>query len=384
MLFIALKMLVGDRLKYFALVLGVAFASLLITQQASIFNGFARQTGAWVRDSAVADLWVMDEQVEFTEDLKPMIDNQLNRVRGLPGVEWAVPIYKNFFNAVFSDGTRRNVRVIGIDDATLTGGPPQMVEGKIDDLRQDKAVIMDIAQADGSLMLKRNPGGPRPMRVGDRISLNDNEAVVVGTFRSTKEFFWEPVFYTTYSRTKFLYKDQRKPLNYIMVKLRPGTSVQDVKAAVSQIRGIKAMTSDEFETMTQEWILRETGILVNFGITIVLGLVIGVLVAGQTFYTFVLDNLKHFAALKAMGVTNFTAIKMLTLQTTVVALVGYGIGVGVASLSGMALKSGGLAFEMSWPIPFIGATAVMLCCLAAGMLGIVRVIRLEPAMVFKS
>jgi putative ABC transport system permease protein len=135
--------------------------------------------------------------------------------------------------------------------------------------------------------------------------------------------------------------------------------------------------------VTQEWILRETGILINFGITIALGVVIGLLVAGQTFYTFVLDNLKHFGALKAMGVSNGRAVGMLTVQTIVVAGIGYGIGVGAAAISGMVLAGGGLAFEMSWPIPIVAGTAVMICCLLAGLLGMLRVVRLEPAVVFK-
>lgn len=383
MLIVALKMLVGDRLKYFTLVLGIAFASLLITQQASIFNGFARQTGAWIRDSNVCDLWVMDEQVEFTIDLKPMLDTQLNRIRGVDGVEWAVPVYVNFFNAIFPDGTQRNVRVVGVDDATLTGGPPEMVQGQLADLRQDKAVLMNADMASTALLLKRHPDGPRPMRVGDRISLNDNEVVIVGSYRSSKEFFWEPVFYTTYSRAKFLYKDQRKSLNYVMVKTKPGARLEHVRESLNQIRGLKALTSKQFEQVTEDWILRETGILINFGITIVLGLVIGLLVAGQTFYTFVLDNLKHFGALKAMGVSNGKMVGMLSVQTLVVAAIGYGIGAGVAGLSGMALQQGGLAFEMSPVIPLVTGTAILLCCLLAGLLGVVRVVRLEPGVVFK-
>jgi len=59
---IAYKMLTGDRLKYFGLIAGIAFASLLVAQQASILIGFSHQTGAFIRDTAQADLWLMDSQ----------------------------------------------------------------------------------------------------------------------------------------------------------------------------------------------------------------------------------------------------------------------------------------------------------------------------------
>ena len=381
MTFIALKMLIGDRLKYISLVAGLAFAALLVTQQASIFTGYARQTNAWIRDTKVADLWIMDEQVEFTEDLKPMSENKLTRVRGVDGVEWAVPLYKNFFNCIMPDGTRRNVRIIGLDDASLAGGPPFVTSGDLSMLRQDKAIFMD-EQATAALKLKRfNP--PRQLRVGDRISLNDNEAVVVGTFKSSKEFFWEPVFYTTYSRAKSFNTDRRNNVQYMLVKVRGGVPIEDVARRIRDTTGLKALTGPEFEQLTMDWIIRETGILVNFGMTIALGFLIGVLVSGQTLYTFVLDNLRYFAAIKAMGATNGDVVRMVFIQTFVVAMVGYGIGLGVAVISGMVFQNTGLAFQMTWPIPVVGAVAILFCCMVAAMLSLVRVLRLEAGVVFK-
>jgi putative ABC transport system permease protein len=116
----------------------------------------------------------------------------------------------------------------------------------------------------------------------------------------------------------------------------------------------------------------------------VLGFLIGMLVAGQTFYTFVLENVRHFGALKAMGAGNATVLGMLVLQVSVVGLVGYGMGLGAASLSGYLFGGGVLAFSMSWHIPVFGAVGVLVCCMVAAILGAVQVLRLEPAMVFRS
>ena len=123
--FVALKMLVGDRLKYVALVAGIAFAALLITQQASIFTGFTLRTGSWIRETTAggADLWVMDPQVQMSEGPKPLSDTALQRVRSVSGVAWAVPMYKGWLKCRLPDGTLTTVRLIGIDDATLAAGP---------------------------------------------------------------------------------------------------------------------------------------------------------------------------------------------------------------------------------------------------------------------
>ena len=94
MSWVALKMLVGDKAKFFGIVLGLTFAALLITQQGSIFCGLMCRTAGQIFDVTGADLWVMDANVRFIDDVKPMIENNLYRVRGVEGVKWAVPLYK--------------------------------------------------------------------------------------------------------------------------------------------------------------------------------------------------------------------------------------------------------------------------------------------------
>ena len=381
--FVAIKMLMGDRMKYLSLVAGLAFAALLVTQQGSIFTGYARQTGAWIRDTKVADLWVMDEQVEFTEDIKPMQDTALNRVRGIDGVQWAVPMYKGFLKGILPDGTRHNIRVIGLDDATLAGAPPQIVQGSIEDLRRDRAILVNEDNLSGNLLMKRFPDGNRQLKIGDRISLNDNEAVIVGTFRGSKEFFWEPVVYTTWSRAQFMAPRERRLMMFMLVKLRDGTDPKEVQERIALTTGLKALTNDEFEKQTMGWILDRTGILANFGITIALGFIIGILAAGQTLYQFMLENLRHFAAIKAMGASNGMIVRMVLMQVLIVGLIGYGIGLGVAAASGIIFKSTGLAFQMVWQIPVIGMAAILVCCSVAATLSLIRVLRMEPAIVFK-
>lgn len=382
--FVALKMLVGDKLKYVALVAGVAFAALLITQQASIFAGFSLQIGQWVRDTSngAFDLWVMDDQVEFDNDFKPMADTALQRVRGVQGVEWAVPMYKNYLRVRLPDGTMVLSRVIGLDDATLTGGPPEVTHGRLADLRQDRAVLVNEEHARTILRLRRSEN--RELRIGDRISVNDHDAIVTGFFKANREFFWDPVLYTTYSRALAWAPKERKLLSYVLVKVAKGQSAGDVQARINAMSGLKAMTNAQFDEVSTQELMGRTGIKVNFGITIVLGFVIGLLVAGQTFYTFVLDNLRLFGALKAMGATNGTVMRMMSLQVVAVGSIGYGIGLGAASAAGLMFAKGGLAFNMSWHIPVVGGLAVLCCCLVAGVLGMVRVVKLEPAVVFKS
>ncbi|MBL8758576.1 MAG: ABC transporter permease, partial [Phycisphaerae bacterium] len=208
MTFVALRMLMGDRAKYLGIIMGIAFAALLITQQASIFAGIMTRTFGFVSDTALPDLWVMDPKVQFIDDVKPLQDTALFRVRSIEGVEWAMPLYKGLLKARLQNGQFQTCNVVGLDDATLTGGPPQMVEGSLENLRQAEGVIVDVVGATTRLgKFPEGPDGkiipgskPVPLKVGDTLELNDRRAVVVGICRVRRTFQSQPVIYTTYSR----------------------------------------------------------------------------------------------------------------------------------------------------------------------------------------
>lgn len=380
--FVALRMLMGDRLKYIGLVVGLSFAALLVTQQASIFTGYVLRMSAWIRDTGGGDLWIMDPQSNHTDDPKKIVDTALHRVRSIEGVEWAVPMFKGYLAARLPDGRVQQVRLVGLDDATLMGGPPSMVQGSLADLRKDGAILVNGADVNKKLRLSGR-SLDRELRVGDRIDINDHDALVAGVYGKSAEFFWEPVFYTTYTRALTMAPQQRKQMQFVIAKAAPGADLPALAGRIRETTGLAAYTGDEFARVTMWYIMTQTGILVNFGITIALGFVIGILVSALLLYTFMLEHSRHFAALKAMGVTNGVLVRMVVLQVAVVGALGFGIGVGAAAVSGNVLSTGDLAFRMVWQIPLLGAAAILLCCMAGGLLSLGRVLRVEPAIVFK-
>jgi putative ABC transport system permease protein len=156
----------------------------------------------------------MDPKVQFIDDVKPLQDTELFRVRGIDGVAWAVPLYKGLLKARLDDGSFQTCNVIGLDDATLIGGPPEMVDGAIADLRRADGVIVDETGARGKLAkpAREKGGAPSPLRVGDTLELNDHRAIVVGICRVSRTFQSQPVVYTTYSRAVTFAPRERKLL----------------------------------------------------------------------------------------------------------------------------------------------------------------------------
>lgn len=382
MIRLALKMLVGDRLKYIGLIAGMAFAAMMIAQQASIFIGLAEQTTTFIRDRQSVDLWVMDNQIKFSEDRQPMRDTLLQRVRGVDGVEWAVPMYKDWLKIRLPDGTRTQAIVVGLDDATLIGAPDKMPPETLLKLRQDPGIIVDTRDMPTKLRLAR--AGDAPITIGTNISINDNDALIVDSFAGSTSFFWDPIIYTTYSRaTKFAPKE-RNLMSFVMVRAKPGEDLATLAERIETATGYKALTRDQFESTTRTYILQSTGILVNFGLAVALGFIVGMISTGQTFFNFTLDNLRYFASLKAMGAANRTLISMVLTQVVAVVVLSFGIGVGIAAAMGAAIRKSNLAFEMPWQVPVFTLFALLAIGGLTGVLSLIKVMRLEPGVVFKA
>jgi putative ABC transport system permease protein len=382
---IALKMLMGDRGKYLGIIMGLTFASLIMTQQPAIFVGILSRMPSFIVDLGYPDIWVMDKNVQFVDDVKPMQDTELYRVRGVTGVLWAMPVYKGMLKARLADGTFQTCNVIGLDDTTLVGGPPEMLAGKLEDLRRSDSVIVDIDGATTKLAKPAQVKGGKlvPLKVGDTLELNDKRAIVVGIARTTKTFQSQPVIYTTYSRAMRFAPKERKMLTFVVVKAKPGQDLHALTQRIKNTTGLAAYTQKEFIDLTVMYFLKNTGIPINFGISVLLGFLVGAAIAGQTFYNFTLENLRQFGVLKAMGASNCTLLRMILLQAILVGSIGYGMGVGLTALFGYAMRNTVLAFKFPWQLLVFSGVGITLICIFAALLSIIKVIRLEPAIVFK-
>lgn len=283
MLSIALQMLIGDKGKYLGVVLGLAMATFLMTQQPAIFLGILSRSYGILSDAGLADIWVMDPKVQFIDDVKPLQDTQLARVRSVTGVGWAVPFFKGSARVRLENGNFQNSVLVGLDDASLVGGPAKVIRGTLADLRQSDGIIVNEEGARNRLArpASQSDQPPIPLTVGDTIELNDRRAVVVGICEATPSLQSQPVIYTTYSRAKLYAPQERKLLSFILVKIQDGADLKTVATSIHQATGLAAYSRVEFERKTLDFFLKNTGIAINFGISAAIGLLIGGAIAGH-------------------------------------------------------------------------------------------------------
>ena len=376
--FVALQMLLGDRAKYLGLIFAVAFSTFLMSHQSSIFAGIMQRTTSQIMDVPDANLWVMDRNTQYFDEVKALTANDLYRVRGVPGVEWAVPLFKGLPRARAFDGNFRVVIMMGVDDATLVGAPRKMVLGSVDDLRRPDAVIID--RVGYEFFFPR-----QPYELGRTLELNDHRVNIVGIYNSSAPFQNLPVFYSRYSQAITYVGRERNQLSFVLAKAAPGIADGAVCRRIEAATGLRAATSSEFGWQTIWYYIDHTGIPINFGITISIALVVGTIVAGQTFYIFTLENLKQFGALKAIGVTNWRITGMILLQALMVGLIGYSIGIGMTAAffeitrNNLDLRG----FSLLWQIAAGTGGIVLLIVVLASLMSIRRVLVLEPAVVFR-
>lgn len=383
MLRYAIKMLIGDRAKFIGIVLGLSFSSFIITQQSGIFLGIMKRTYGFITDTSQAQIWVMNEKVQYIDDIKPMKSTELYRVRGIKGVDWAVPLFKGQIKARLLNGNFQTCIFVGIDDATLIGQPPIMVEGKIENLRMADGIIVNDVSTEDKLAYTYDDH-IRPLLLGDEIELNDHRGVVVGICKIERTFQSFPVIYTTYSRAVSYSPQERKLLSFILVKADEGIDPKELCKKINAITGLAAYTSQQFKILTALYYIKNTGIPLNFGVAVLLGFVIGTAIAGQTFYNFALDNARYFGIFKAMGANNSILVKMLVLQAVMVGLIGWALGVGAASLFALFLSGSELSFLMPWTLMLFSFIAILAITLFGAFISIMKILRLEPAIVFKA
>jgi len=205
--------------------------------------------------------------------------------------------------------------------------------------------------------------------------------------RTAPPFQTQPLIYTRYSQALVFTNNGRNQLSYVLARSAPDADPAAVARNIEERTGLKARTSDAFRWETMMYFLWNTGIPVNFGTVVLLGVIVGIAVVGLTFNMFVTENLRQYAALKAMGLTNGRLIAMVVLQATIVGAIGYAIGLGLTSVFFESVTSDPTSFFRGFYLPWqvavgvgVVATAIMLM---SAIISLRRVLVVDPAIVFR-
>ncbi|CAO4836356.1 MAG: hypothetical protein CNLJKLNK_00542 [Holosporales bacterium] len=383
MFFIALQMLIGDKVKYITMTAAVCFSTIIMTQQPGILVGLLSRTYSFISDTPGADIWVMDPGVSFVEDGKQNRAMNLNLVKGIEGIQWAVPMFKGMVLAKLPSGAMASVDMTGVDDATLVGAPLGIGEN-LSKIKMADAILVEEGATKGQLKIKSPDGSSRPLAVGDVLEINDRRAAVVGIYKGTRNFILQPQITTLYSRAVGYTTEGRKKLSYILVKVKAGYDADKIIQEINQKTGLKALKEEDFKKQNLNYWKDNTGIPINFGISVFLGFLVGAAVVGQTFFNFIHENAKYYAALQAMGISIRRLIQMVAFQSLFIGVNGFGMGLFTTVIFGILSHDSILAFRFSPYVLLFAAFGIFFIILISAILSIRKLTKIDPSMVFRS
>ncbi|MGA8146343.1 MAG: ABC transporter permease [Gallionellaceae bacterium] len=372
---IAFKLLVNDKGKFAALLVGITFAVFLMTMMTSMFAGILARSSSTISNIG-AKMWVMDPAVNNALSSIPMPDYVQDAVRSINGVKYAVPLYSGSALVKLKSGTYQAVTVIGLDDSTLFGRP-QLIAGKIEDIYAENGFIV---VQDAEFKKLENP------KIGTEFEINDNRGVVVGLAKVTSSgLFGIPTLYTTYNRAITYIPSTRFTTSYILVEPKSSSDIPFIKQEVQKL-GYQALTDDEFVQKISDFYKYQTGMGINVLIMTLISFIVGLSISGQTFYTFILENLEKFGALKAIGAKGSELVSMILFQATITAFIGYGLGVGLAAAIIMAarLRLPDYAAQIAYANLGIAFVMVLIIAGISSYVGIRKVVKIEPFDIFRS
>jgi putative ABC transport system permease protein len=371
---IAFKLLVNDRGKFAALLVGITFSVFLMVQMTSMFAGILDKSSATVTNVG-AKVWVMDPSVKTVANNLPMPAYMLDAVRSIHGVQFAVPLYSGSALVKLRSGSYQAATVLGLDDTSLFGRP-ELIEGRIEDLYAESAFVV---VRDTEYLKLDSP------KIGTEFEVNDHRGVVVGIAKvASSGLFGTPTLYTTYSKAVQYIPTSRYTTSYILVEPKGESDVPGIKEQVARL-GYLALTREEFVARISSFYKYQTGVGTNIMLMTAISFIVGLSISGQTFYTFILENLERFGALKAIGARGYELVAMILFQASFTALTGYGLGVGLcAALIALAkLRLPSYAAMITFDNLAIALLMVVVIAGISSYIGVRKVLRIEPFDIFR-
>jgi putative ABC transport system permease protein len=377
MFFVAWRNFTKERTRLALTLVGVTFAVVLMLFDVGAYLGFVRASSLLI-DRSTADIWVTLQNNRNFDSSRPFPERKLWKVKQIPGVEWAFPVAKGWGLMKLTSGSTEMIMVVGFDPSAPLGLPWSLKEGRLSDLKIDDTILVD----QSALRKLENLG------VSDEVEIFETRVRVVGITQEVRSFTTYPTVFANYETAKRLTGVYRSTgadqTSFILVKAQAGASIPDLVERLKAIGGVDVYAKNDFSTKTRRYWIVQTGMGVGFGITALLGFLVGVVIVGQTIYTSTLEHLREFGTLKALGASNRDIVAVIVYQAIISAILGYLIGLGLSTWAAYGYERLGLRLISS---PWINGGMLIVTlgmCLSASIISMRRALRIDPAMVFRA
>jgi putative ABC transport system permease protein len=372
---LARKNLLHDKLRFLITVFGVAFAVMLMFVQVGLFLGLLKSSTITI-EKLGADLWVTSKNTPNVDFSHAFPETRINRVRSIPGVARADNLIVVYLNVKLPTGAEDAVLTYALEDFAAWKFPWRVLEGDPEELRRGDYILLDESS------IKRFGS----FQTGEYREVMGNRLKIIGRTTEARSFTTTPIVFMDYSLAQRVgSRDYSDQTSYILIKLKPGTDVERVRAEIQQrLPHNDVYTSTEWAKRSRDYWVVSTGLGFNLMLTVFLGCLVGVVIVAQTLYTSTMEHLKEFGTVKAIGGGNADIYRVLAKQAAISAVVGFVLGLLPALALRPLVASMGLELVITPQIILITFVGTLVLCLSSAMLSFHKVARIDPALVFRT
>ncbi len=374
MVSLARKNLFHDRLRFAITVAGVAFAVTLVLVQVGLFMGLLDKATVTIRNAS-ADLWVTSRNTPNVDFAHTFPETAALRARSVPGVERADNLIVAFMNIQLPNGATEGSLVYALEDFAPWNLPWSVTAGSPDDLKRGYSVLMD-----RSAELRYGP-----FAVGDYREIQGRRFRVAGTTDEAASFTTTPIVFMDYRNAQELQEQLRGNTTYVLVKLSPGADRAAVQGELARrLPYNDVFTRDEWAQRSRDYWVKSTGLGMSMGVTVFLGILVGIVIVAQTLYTSAVEHIKEFGTVKAIGGSNLDIYRILGEQALIAAVVGFALGAAFSFVARPIMASIHLNVLISPGFTAVVFAGTVLMCLGSALFSFRRVAGIDPALVFRA
>jgi putative ABC transport system permease protein len=371
---LARKNLLHDRLRFAITVAGVAFAVTLVLVQVGLFMGLLDKATVTIRNAS-ADIWITSRNTPNVDFAHTFPETAVLRARGVPGVERADNLIVAFMNIQLPSGATEGSLVYALEDFGAWNLPWSVPEGSPGDLRRGYSVLMDTSAA-----LRYGP-----FAVGETREIQGRRFRIAGATEGAASFTTTPIVFMDYRNAQELQETLRGNTTYVLVRLAPGADAEAVKAELlRRLPYNDVFTRDEWARRSRDYWVKSTGLGMSMGVTVFLGVLVGIVIVAQTLYTSAVEHIKEFGTVKAIGGSNLDIYRILGEQALIAAVVGFTLGAAFSYAARPVMA--GLHLDVLLSPGFTGVVfaGTVLMCLGSALFSFRRVAGIDPALVFRA
>lgn len=369
---LARKVLLHDRIKFVVAAAGVSVSVLLVLVQIGLYFGFMQNASALI-DHADADVWVVGVGNDNFDFAGPIDERALYRVAGTQGVARAEPMILAFGQFKLRTGGNQGVQVVGLARGAQLLRPWNVVAGDPAHLADADGLVVDRTEFPKLLI----------DALQARSEISDARARVVALTTGIRSFTTSPFVFTNLSSARAYTRLGEDQITYVLVKLAPDADPEAVLARLRALPHLDAFRARDMSARARAYWSQRTGVGAGFFTTAVMGVVVGLVIVGQILYNGTLEHIREYGTLKAMGVRNRVVVGVILLQALLSAAVGIALGTALAFGVAAAMRAANLIVAMSPELLLATAVLTAAMCCGAALLSIAKVLRLDPASVFK-